>query len=107
MMDIYDQLVEQGAVKVCKKCGLEKPIPQFYKHPKAWCGVDSTCKECKSKYNAERYRKDPLIKLRVAVFQFLNPEHIREINKTYYKKNRAKLSLKAKQKYLANNAKPS
>jgi hypothetical protein len=107
MMDIYDQLVEQGVVQVCRKCGLEKPIPQFHKKASVRCGVERFCKECKSKYNAERYQKDPLVKLSVKVFRFLHPDRPREISKKYYKKNRGAIRLKAQQKYLANQAKES
>ena len=42
----------------CKNCGIEKEDGEFYKHPKALTGRDSTCKECrKAKVRANRAAK--------------------------------------------------
>lgn len=106
-MDIYEIAIAQGVVQVCTKCGLEKPISQFHKKATVRCGVERFCKACKSKYNAARYQKDPLVKLSVKVFRLLNPERVRETNNKSNKKNRAAIRLKAKQKYWADKAKPS
>ena len=34
-------------VKVCTKCGIEKPLSEFYKHKGCCLGIDSQCKKCK------------------------------------------------------------
>lgn len=44
--------------KVCFKCNIEKPITEFYKHPKMILGVVGKCKECnKSDVRKDYYRK--------------------------------------------------
>jgi hypothetical protein len=51
-------------MKNCRICGLEKPLADFYKHPKASDGHDSKCKECAKSMvrtaraaNADHYRE--------------------------------------------------
>lgn len=34
------------ATRVCKKCGTEKPLTDFYKHPGSPLGRDTKCKRC-------------------------------------------------------------
>lgn len=42
--------------QVCKGgCGLEKPLYDFYKHPRTTLGVDSKCKECVKEKSKKRY----------------------------------------------------
>jgi hypothetical protein len=58
----------------CKRCGETKGAGEFYRHPKAASGRDSTCKECRKAcvrenraakadyyqaYDRKRYRDDP------------------------------------------------
>jgi hypothetical protein len=44
--------------KVCFKCNTEKPITEFYKHPKMNLGVVGKCKECnKADVRKDYYRK--------------------------------------------------
>lgn len=33
--------------KVCKKCGRERPVEEFYKIPGNKDGLDGVCKECR------------------------------------------------------------
>lgn len=58
-------------MKHCKKCGQEKPLSCFYKHPKMGDGYLNFCKEC--------------VKERVASHRTKNAERIRE-----YDRERAK-----------------
>ena len=45
-------------VKTCFKCGQEKPITEFYKHPKMGDGYFDKCKECtKDDNNKNRDKK--------------------------------------------------
>lgn len=46
-------------MKSCKKCGEEKPLDGFYKHPLNRDGRDGTCKEC-CKARARRNRSKRL-----------------------------------------------
>jgi len=43
--------------KKCFKCGQEKPLDMFYKHPKMIDGHVNKCKECNKKDVSENYRK--------------------------------------------------
>lgn len=60
--------------KQCKTCGGEKDLADFYAHPKASDGFDSSCKECRKEkvranreakadyyraFDRKRYRDDP------------------------------------------------
>ncbi|WP_339119152.1 hypothetical protein [Halomonas sp. BMC6] len=45
-------------MKHCKKCGEEKPLDGFYKHPQTADGFDSACKECRKVRVRENYRKN-------------------------------------------------
>ncbi len=42
--------------KVCKKCGRELPVDEFYKVPSNADGIDSVCKECRKAGMKEHYK---------------------------------------------------
>lgn len=42
--------------KVCKKCGRELPVGEFYKMPASKDGIDSVCKECRKVGMRENYK---------------------------------------------------
>jgi hypothetical protein len=48
--------------KICKSCGLEKPLIDFYKHKEMSDGYLNICKECKKRY-ANEYRNINLEKV--------------------------------------------
>ena len=50
--------MEKVEKKVCiAECGLEKPITEFYKHPRMSFGVDSKCKDCVKQRTKLRHHK--------------------------------------------------
>lgn len=70
--------------KSCKKCGEEKLLSHFYKHPKAADGRDSSCKDCRKEavrknreknadyyraYDAKRFKEDPRVRARHKRYQ--------------------------------------
>lgn len=43
--------------KLCKRCGVTKPLSKFYKRKRAKDGHYNICKECEEKRYAENERK--------------------------------------------------
>lgn len=41
--------------KICSKCGIEKTISEFYKHPNTSDGYSNKCKNCTKQYVQNRY----------------------------------------------------
>ena len=71
-------------MKTCFKCGDEKELNAFYKHPKMPDGHVNKCKECNKRdvrenraakieyyraYDAERFQTDPRVKQRISAYQ--------------------------------------
>ena len=71
-------------MKTCFKCGVEKPLTDFYKHPGMSDGRLNKCKECNKrdvrenraakadyyrKYDADRFQNDPKVKARHKRYQ--------------------------------------
>ena len=44
--------------KMCRICGVEKPITEFYKHNHTKDGYRNECKECHSKKGKEHYKRE-------------------------------------------------
>jgi hypothetical protein len=77
--------------KRCTKCEVEKPITDFYRHPKGRPGYRSNCKACLTIYSRERYRR--------------NPEKCNEIGLRWHRANREKTNKYARDYYWRNHAK--
>src|SRR4030042_5945956 len=60
-------------MKICKVCGKEKPLADFYKHPLIKDGYDNRCKPCIADRQRERNKQ--------------NPERQRESKRRWAKKN--------------------
>ena len=50
--------MEEIRTKVCKKCGKELPIENFYTNKSLKGGHDNTCRECKNAYSKEWAKKN-------------------------------------------------
>lgn len=42
--------------KACKRCGKEKPLDEFHKHPEGKYGRDPNCKDCKREIAKAKYQ---------------------------------------------------
>lgn len=49
-------MMDQCLSKKCFKCGEEKPLDMFYKHPAMLDGHVNKCKECNKKDVSSNYR---------------------------------------------------
>lgn len=90
-------------MKKCFKCGEEKPLTEFYKHPQMSDGRVNKCKACNKKDVRENYRKN--INYYKSFDQIRNQkrkEYIKKKNEAYQKKN-PELVLRAKKKWSSKN----
>lgn len=67
--------------KICKRCGRELPISEFYKDRTKKDGLQLWCKECKKQYKAD------------------NAEHIKQYKKQWYTNNAEAIKQYCKQRY--------
>ena len=56
-LGIYTIMQEKEKTKRCFKCGKEKPLSEFYKHPKMADGHLNKCKECAKRDVTKIYEK--------------------------------------------------
>lgn len=79
--------------KKCTKCGIEKPLTEFYKRTSSRDGLDFICKTCASKRSA-KYRAQNKEKLaqHYAEYRAENRENIRKKQAEYRKNNPEKVN---------------
>jgi len=91
-------------LKTCTKCGLSKPLNEFYKSKRGKNGRGSACKDCGAKYakiyNAEHKEKRNIQSKEWRLnnleraeatdrkWKKANPERVREGRKNYYENNK-------------------
>ena len=77
--------------KKCTKCGEEKALGDFYKHPTEKYGVQGNCKECVKAYR-RKFRRDNKEKIAADRRRHYeeNGDRIREANKKWKQANREK-----------------
>jgi 5-methylcytosine-specific restriction endonuclease McrA len=81
--------------KICKKCGKEKPLADYYKNIGCKLGRTGVCIEC-AKDKAVAYRianKDKVLDSKRR-WRNANREKIKETSKRYYSKNKIKIKVK-------------
>jgi 5-methylcytosine-specific restriction endonuclease McrA len=85
-------------MKICTKCGVEKPLTEFHADKRATDGRTVWCKTCRNARTKEwqQENKDHVAGVK-ADWQKKNADKCRDMAKRDYAKN--------KQRYLANNAK--
>lgn len=74
--------------KICKKCGRELPISQFYKRKRNKDGLQIYCKECEKQYRKQYYIE--------------NKEVLAEKKKQYYTENKETIAERNKRWYADN-----
>lgn len=89
--------------KVCRICGIEKPISDFNK-AKKW--YQNRCKQCQSEY-AKKYREKNKAKLSLKAKNYYqnNKEKIKDNTRNSYKKNKDKILARNKKYRQENNEK--
>lgn len=85
--------------KICKKCGIEKNIDEFYKNKRYKENYENVCKLCKNQYYLKNKEK---ILNRIHNYYNNNCETIKEYKKQYRKDNKQKFKNKDKKYYEAN-----
>lgn len=85
--------------KVCRKCGTEKQLGEFYRNPKTADGLTGACAACVRASNQARYLANPgPAKERAMKWASENPERRREIAKRSDDKSRERKAAAAKRR---------
>lgn len=75
-------------VKICRECGLEKPLDEFNKRRGSKDGHQGMCRSCFSRYNKVRYHSDPArFRKDVAEYREKNMENVFETRMEMCRKN--------------------
>ena len=85
--------------KICKKCSIEKPLTEYYKHPETKDKLNPKCKECFKTYHQSN-KKRQLAKMKERTLKKSN--EVKEYQKQYYQKNQKRIKSQVKE-YQQNN----
>ncbi|MEK3887261.1 hypothetical protein [Bacillus sp. FSL K6-3431] len=95
-------------MKVCKECGNEKEVSEFYKAGsyKGSVYYGSKCKDC-TRSQAKDYRTKNPVKVAASkrASEAKKPEYYKNIGKTYYRNNRDKILKQMQENYFNNREK--
>ena len=96
--------------KICKECGKELSLDNFYKNKKSKDGYEGKCKECKKKRQKEHYEenKDKILKRNKKYnkkYYEENKDKVKENRKKYYEENKDKEKEYQKEHYEENKDK--
>ncbi|AXH44386.1 endonuclease VII [Arthrobacter phage MargaretKali] len=87
-------------MKTCSKCGVAKPLSDFYKHKSNADGRFGSCKACVLEERRLRYEADrDALKARVRQYAVENPDRVVE------SRNKSRTAQKADGRYAATNRK--
>jgi len=76
-------------MKICSKCGNEKPLSEYYKKYDTKDGLKNHCKTCSKIQNKQQYLKNRENRLEKQCQYYLkNSEHVKEYGKNWRKRNR-------------------
>lgn len=89
-------------MKVCKKCGLTKPLDEFYKAAGMRDGHRSDCKTCNSEAKRKRYFANPQPAIeRSRLWQRENRERHRAWQRAYRAANRERIQRRNRDRHLS------
>lgn len=99
--------------KRCSRCGVHKPVDEFYRNSSARDGLHLYCKACVQKKNKDKYWADPegekakakrwreenpeKEKARSKAYRDANKEVIRQKDRAYYEANKARVLAQCKE----------
>lgn len=92
-------------IKICKKCGIEKPLCEFSVRKEGKDGHRNECKECVKDYHkqyAAIYYLNNKEQIDKRNSQYNKTEKCKEHKKEYYDKNKDVINEKAREKYIEN-----
>lgn len=101
-------IVSEAVAKVCKKCGLKKPLPEFEKASSCKDGRRGSCKACGAASAAMRAatwraRHPEKAKQVDAKYRANNPAKVKETRTAHYQRNAEKYRV-ARREYYAENS---
>ena len=79
--------------KICRRCGVDKALSEYYKDKTHADGHKNICKECIAVYDRERYRENrEEIKQCKKNYYRENKERIKQCKKNYYRENKERIN---------------
>jgi hypothetical protein len=93
-------------MKKCTKCGIEKPLTEFYKDRQKKDGHGSHCKLCNSKQGAKYHAENKEVNAKRAAKHYAeNKEKIAKRGAKRYVENKEKIAKRGAKRYVENKEK--